>query len=58
MALTPSVREWFFYVAKENGKVVGIGHATKEITLNILKEEIPKIHRKGYEFVFVSELLE
>lgn len=44
-------------VAKGNGKAVGIGHSTKGITLKILQREIPKMCKKGYEFVFVSEIL-
>ncbi len=44
--------------ARNNGKAIGIGHVTKEITFEILSKEMPKIQNKGYEFVFVSELLE
>jgi len=45
-------------IASEKGKVIGIGHATKEVTCEVLREEMPKIHKKGYEFVFASEILE
>jgi len=41
--------------AKLKGQAVGIGHDRK-ITLEVLKEEIPKIKKEGYKFVFVSEL--
>ncbi len=44
-------------IAKENGKAVGIGHSTKGITLKILQGEIPKMYKKGFEFVFASEIL-
>jgi len=44
--------------ARDNGKAIGIGHATKGLTYLLLSEEMPKIQRKGYDFVFVSELLE
>ena len=44
--------------ARKQGRAIGIGHVTKEITFKILRNEMPKISRKGYEFVFSSELLE
>jgi len=47
-------------LAKESelkGKAMGIGHERKG-TLMILKEEIPKFIRDGYEFVYVSEIAE
>jgi uncharacterized protein len=37
------------------GVAVGIGHDRK-ITLEVLKEEIPKMKKEGFKFVFVSEL--
>jgi polysaccharide deacetylase 2 family uncharacterized protein YibQ len=32
---------------------VGIGHV-KPVTLEVLKEEIPKLKREGYEFIALS----
>ncbi|MFC1708888.1 divergent polysaccharide deacetylase family protein [Candidatus Omnitrophota bacterium] len=43
--------------AQNNGKAVGVGH-NRANTLFTLKEEIPKLIRAGYEFVFVSEIVE
>ena len=42
-------------IAREKGYAIGIGHDRKN-TLVVLKEEIPKIEKEGYRFVFVSEL--
>lgn len=42
--------------AKRNGFAIGIGHCTK-LTLEVLREEIPKIQAKGYRFVFLSSIL-
>jgi len=42
--------------AERDGSAIGIGHV-KSKTLNVLKEEIPKLKRKGFEFVFVSKLV-
>jgi polysaccharide deacetylase 2 family uncharacterized protein YibQ len=42
--------------ARENGQAVGIGHDRKT-TLEVLKEEIPKMEKEGFKFVFVSELV-
>ena len=41
--------------AEKDGSAIGIGHV-KSKTLNVLKEEIPKLKAKGFEFVFVSRL--
>ncbi len=38
------------------GQAIGIGHYQK-ITLEVLKEEMPKLEKEGYKFVFVSELV-
>jgi len=38
------------------GSAVGIGHV-KPNTLKILKEHIPILQRKGYQFEFVSNML-
>ncbi len=42
-------------LAEKNGKALGIGHDRKN-TLLVLKEEMPKLAKKGYKFVFVSEI--
>ncbi|NVM02854.1 MAG: divergent polysaccharide deacetylase family protein [Candidatus Helarchaeota archaeon] len=44
-------------IAKKNGKAIGIGHATKDITRRVLRKEMPEIYKKGYEFVSASEIL-
>tara|TARA_B100000674_G_scaffold495700_1_gene523855 strand:+ start:3354 stop:4205 length:852 start_codon:yes stop_codon:yes gene_type:complete len=43
-------------VSKKNGIAIGIGHV-KPNTLKVLKEEIPKISDKGYEFKFLSQVV-
>jgi len=43
--------------ANRAGQAIGIGHDRRN-TLSVLIEEIPKIKEEGYEFVFVSELVE
>ncbi|MFH0855245.1 MAG: divergent polysaccharide deacetylase family protein [Candidatus Omnitrophota bacterium] len=43
--------------AKAHGFAVGIGH-DRQITLEVLKEVMPKLAKEGYEFVFLSELKE
>ena len=43
-------------IASENGSAVGIGHETKEITYGVLQKEIPRMLRKGYELIFISEM--
>ncbi|MBL7131764.1 MAG: divergent polysaccharide deacetylase family protein [Candidatus Omnitrophica bacterium] len=43
--------------ADKNGKAVGIGHDRRN-TLIVLKDEIPKLNKQGYRFVFVSEIVE
>lgn len=40
--------------AKENGTAIGIGHCHR-YTLDILREEIPKLEARGYQFIRVSE---
>ncbi len=42
-------------MASRNGHAVGIGHP-REMTLKVLKEEMPKLAKLGYKFVAVSEL--
>lgn len=41
--------------AKKRGYAVGVGH-DRSVTLNVLKEEIPRLEKEGYKFVFVSDL--
>ncbi|MBC8216117.1 MAG: divergent polysaccharide deacetylase family protein [Candidatus Marinimicrobia bacterium] len=43
-------------LAEEQGMAVGIGHVKKE-TLHVLKEEIPKMKEQGFQFRFVSEII-
>ena len=43
-------------LALNKGKVVGVGHSYS-LTLKVLEEEIPKIEKEGFEFVFLSELI-
>ncbi|MFH0738324.1 MAG: divergent polysaccharide deacetylase family protein [Candidatus Omnitrophota bacterium] len=42
--------------ARFNGAAVGIGHDRKH-TLEVLKEELPKLEKEGFKFVFVSDLI-
>ena len=46
--------------AERTGSAIGIGHASARHlnTLEVLQEEIPKLKNRGFEFVFISELLE
>lgn len=43
--------------ASMDGSSIGIGHA-KRNTLRVLKEEIPKLQKRGFKFVFVSEMVD
>lgn len=43
--------------AKRKGQAVGIGHL-KDTTVAVLEEELPGMLAEGYEFVFVSQLVE
>jgi polysaccharide deacetylase 2 family uncharacterized protein YibQ len=42
--------------AKSNGFAIGIGHCQR-MTLDVLREEIPKIQAEGYRFVRLSEVV-
>ena len=42
--------------AERDGSSIGIGHA-KRNTLSVLKAEIPKLQKRGFKFVFVSEMV-
>ncbi|MCH7574647.1 MAG: divergent polysaccharide deacetylase family protein [Candidatus Marinimicrobia bacterium] len=45
--------------AEQRGYAIGIGHvgASHLQTLEVLRQEIPKLRQQGFEFVFVSELM-
>jgi len=43
--------------AKLNGYAIGIGHE-RSLTLKILKDYLPKLKKMGFEFVFVSKLIQ
>ena len=45
------------YQVDKNGQAIGIGHDRKN-TLLVLKEVMPQLADEGYQFVFVSELVE
>lgn len=42
--------------AQREGYAVGIGHAQRK-TLEVLKKEIPRLEKKGFRFVYVSEIV-
>ena len=42
--------------AGKRGFAVGIGHS-RPLTLEVLKEEIPKIAARGYQFVHLSDVV-
>ncbi len=42
--------------AMDKGQAVGIGHDRKT-TFEVLKDEMPKMEKEGFKFVFVSELV-
>jgi polysaccharide deacetylase 2 family uncharacterized protein YibQ len=42
--------------AKQNGFSLGIGHCNP-LTLEVLQEEIPKIIARGYQFVYISDVV-
>jgi len=44
-------------IALKKGQAVGIGH-NSPLSLTVLKEEIPKMEKEGFKFVFLSELTE
>jgi polysaccharide deacetylase 2 family uncharacterized protein YibQ len=43
-------------IAEKRGYAVGIGHCSK-LTLEVIKIEIPKIQKKGFRFVKVSNIV-
>ncbi len=44
-------------IAKNKGKAIGIGHF-RDLTIYVLKEELPKFEKQGFKLVHVSELFE
>lgn len=42
-------------IAKKNGKAIGIGHF-RDLTIKVLKEELPKFEEQGFELVHISEM--
>ncbi|MGC8845988.1 MAG: divergent polysaccharide deacetylase family protein [Candidatus Hydrogenedens sp.] len=44
-------------IAKKNGKAIGIGHF-RDLTIKVLKEELPRMEEQGFELVHVSEMFE
>jgi len=55
----PFIREQVYLlaeIASRNGQAIGIGHPEK-LTLKVLKKELPKLERRGFRFVGVSELV-
>jgi len=52
-----AIKEGLYELSKlavRDGLVVGIGHA-RENTLKALREELPKLQKRGFRFVFASE---
>jgi hypothetical protein len=45
-------------MAKRKGSAIGIGHATKVSTAEVLFEEIPKLIEKGIKIVPASTIVE
>ena len=44
-------------IAKRNGSAIGIGHATRRETIEVLQRMLPKYADEGIKFVHVSELV-
>jgi len=56
---TPFIRQQILLLAEmatRNGHAIGIGHPEK-LTLQILKEEMPRLAKMGFQFVSLSELV-
>jgi len=43
-------------LAARHGKAIGIGHP-EQLTLDVLESEMPRLEKKGFEFVTVAELV-
>ncbi|MFQ6114333.1 MAG: divergent polysaccharide deacetylase family protein [bacterium] len=55
----PFIRQQLYSLAEiaaRKGFAIGIGHPRK-LTLNILQEELPKLEKKGFKFVNISEVV-
>lgn len=53
------IRKWLYTLvqkAGEDGQAVGIGHCHRS-TLQVLQEEIPKIQKRGFIFVGLSDIV-
>jgi hypothetical protein len=44
-------------MARKNGSAVGIGHATRPMTISVLKRLMPEYEKDGVDFVYASELV-
>jgi len=44
-------------LSEEMSVAVGIGHVTKELTLQVLKERLPELHKKGYRIYRASDIV-
>ncbi|NOZ08698.1 MAG: divergent polysaccharide deacetylase family protein [FCB group bacterium] len=44
-------------LSRDRGTVIGIGHATKAATLEVLREELPGLQSAGYQFLRASEVV-
>ncbi len=42
--------------ARQKGVAIGVGHARKN-TLNVIKKAIPELEQEGYQFMFVSQVV-
>ena len=43
-------------IGKTRGKAIGIGHATRPSTINVLKRLMPEYAKSGVQFVYASEI--
>lgn len=43
-------------IARSHASAIGIGH-DRQVTLEVLREEMARMEKEGYKFVFVSELV-
>lgn len=56
----PFIREQVYLLAEitsRKGQAIGIGHPEK-LTLKVLQEELPKLERRGFQFVSISNIIE
>ena len=44
------------YYAAQNGEATGTGHARKQ-TLEVLREILPRLEKRGFQFVRVSDVV-